>query len=1364
MAQVKRFVRPDFAQFFVLSQEQIARISECEITKRLSGSDLKNTVNDPRLGSIHFEEKCPTCKLDCMKCQGHFGHIPLNYPIVNPLYITTVLKIMNCVCHHCGRLRLGKNFLFTNHPELVRLHGEKRLAMIAEITSKDSNCVCFSCQHVSHIVVYEKSSNTFKFKNDNQQISNHQILDIMRLVDSTRTYPEVSKNPDDNVMRSLGFNARTDWNKIYYNKDVIDNNGNPEHTHSLKASSMVFTNFPVMPTCNRPRIERDGDIKEDEITTIYNSIVGINEQLGSLSLGDSTRKKNRETLQNELNALIRKLFLGAKDTNERTFSGLSVRISDFIDTSVVGKRCNGTARSVITSGYDLDVEELGVPQYIASILTRKEIVCALNHEKFVKMLNNKQIRYISRGDTLYDTSKLNNFRLSYGDIVHRPLKNGDMVIFNRQPTLLPGSMQSFKVKIIPGLVFRLPLERCTPFNADFDGDEMNLSVVHNLSANAEMEIMDLSNHLVTNENGTPCMGNTLDNVACMYMMTSNIKIYEKTSYDLFINCMMYANIGIDRFEDFWLRAKKYYPEIERNYPIPSRVALSIIMPRNFCYNRNGVNIKDGIIQKDSQVITSKTSGKAKYSIIHLLWKDSPKIAIQWLNDCKRFTSYWVTAMPYTVTLKDVMTDEKTQSLIDKELDEAEREYDEVVERSYNPEKDQSNILISLGNSISKIIEENTEFPDKNGKILDHNNIKLMVESGAKGKKINPQQIRGCVGQQIIDGERMPIVINGDRTLTFFPMGDNSPLARGFVYGNFTKGLSCVSYFFHQAAGIRGLAETANTTADAGYMSKKFNQTIGGKTVNALRAVVAENDMIILPLYGGDGISSQHSLEFGKWCDLEHMIKCLNSLFELENPKKKKQLYFFNEKEAEMILSAIEKEVKIFSDVVKVGWNAVRKNLLKDITKYGIYPEVAQQLGEKLLMSLLRALVPSGTMAGALASSAISEPVTQLALSSFHTTGDAKSTFTSGIKGMSELANARKEPSQPMMILQVNDPDIKELKEVYLSTKDETKKSNLKLSMYKKCAEYTKDLVEKSVKDFAKNITLVYKKGAKRSPVDYGYYEPISKEWDMAKFPKEYDGEWGVLIQCDLEKLQETQTYLVEIENAINDNEAFFSISSALCKGEILVMPNYSALQKQVYSKLEIPETTREALRNEENINFFTCRDVAVDFISSIVVSGIKGIHNMNIYHEEKDKSIEFFIQTDGINLYEVQFLDFVNKKTIKCNSIWEISRVYGIEGTRNYIHKEFDRILSEAKPVSAVHISILSATMTSNGIPTAAHREGIPRSVGPFAKTFFEQTMKNATTSALGGERDLFKSLISTTIAGIGVPGGTENVKLKKAN
>jgi DNA-directed RNA polymerase II subunit RPB1 len=483
-------------QFSVLGPDEIVKRSVVEINKTdtYAGSEpIIGGLFDSRMGVLEHNRICCTCEQKNIFCPGHFGHIVLAKPVFHAMFFDIVKKILNCVCYKCSKCLISPN---TPHKDfksdIIKIlsikNNHKRWEAYYKLCNTTTKLrVCgddevVGCGSVRPTKIHKENSMKiiaeWKDKKNEEKVSQEFTAE-----DILKIFKKISEKD----MEMMGFNPK--WNR-------------PEW--------MICTILPVPPPAVRPSIiEENGQRREDDLTHKLSDIIKANNQVQDKINKGATEETIRYytiLLQYHVFTFINNQMPGlapAQQRNGRKLKSVTDRMKKKegrIRGNLNGKRVDQSARSVITPDPYISIDELGVPIKVAINITFPEIVNKFNIEHMRKLIINGSdnwpgAKYIKKPNTTINLKYSRDLEtiakeLKNGDIVHRHLSNGDYVLFNRQPSLHKMSMMCHKVVIMPFQTFRLNVLVTPPYNADFDGDEMNLHCPQSIQT--MNELMDIA--------------------------------------------------------------------------------------------------------------------------------------------------------------------------------------------------------------------------------------------------------------------------------------------------------------------------------------------------------------------------------------------------------------------------------------------------------------------------------------------------------------------------------------------------------------------------------------------------------------------------------------------------------------------------------------------------------------------------------------------------------------------------------------------------------------------------------------------------------------------------------------------------------
>lgn len=655
---------------------------------------------------------------------------------------------------------------------------------------------------------------------------------------------------------------------------------------------MIWQFFPVSPVCVRPSVPQDSGTTEDDLTTKVSDIVHINTLLReSLHSGSplSTVMEQWDFLQLQVAMIIHSEMPGVQPTSVQyaVTRGFCQRLKGKqgrFRANLSGKRVDFSGRTVISPDPNLAINEVAVPVLVAMNLTFPERVTRYNIEKLRQRVLNSWDKwpganYIYKGSRIkqylkFAKPKRSAENLNIGDVVERHLEDGDTVLFNRQPSLHKLSMMAHRVKVRPDRTFRINECVCTPYNADFDGDEMNIHVPQTEEARAEAnELMNVKNNLATPRNGEPIIAAIQDFVTAAYLLSNKDVFYDRKTFSHICMYMVEGNMQIDMPPPAILKpvalwtGKQVFSVLLR--PNKSHhVLVNLDAPcreyranpdKSFHPDRNE---KDSwLCIRNSEVMCgvmdkSTIGAGKKDSVFYVILRNhGADAAMEAMNRLARLCSRWLTDQGFSIGIGDVRPSAKLLKTKDALVATAYAECDTLI-AEFKDQKlkkgaglnQEQTMEASISGILTKVRSQAGDlcFAD----LSKANPPMIMAVCGSKGSNINVAQMVATVGQQIIDQARP---LNGflDRTLPHFPKNSRQPPSKGFVRNSFYSGLRPSELFFHAMSGREGLVDTAVKTAETGYMSRRLMKSLEDLSIKYDQSVRISNGTIVQFQYGDD---------------------------------------------------------------------------------------------------------------------------------------------------------------------------------------------------------------------------------------------------------------------------------------------------------------------------------------------------------------------------------------------------------------------------------------------------------------------------------------------------------------------------------
>jgi DNA-directed RNA polymerase subunit A' len=689
-------------------------------------------------------------------------------------------------------------------------------------------------------------------------------------------------------------------------------------------------------------------------------------------------------------------------------------------SNLSGKRVDFSARTVISPDPNLDISEVGVPFDVAMRLSMPEKVTAWNIEEMRKFVvngpeNYPGALYIVRPDGkrirlefVTDRSKIAE-GIEPMFVVERHLKNGDIAIFNRQPSLHRMSIMAHYVKVLPHKTFRLHLTVCPPYNADFDGDEMNLHIPQSEEAQTEARLlMQVQDQILSPRFGGPIVGAKTDFITAAYLLTRKSTLLNREEV-----CRMMLAAGYDgpipepevkRADPQWTGKQivsLFIPK-DLNYAFKAATCMACAKcDREDCEHDAYVVIKDGEL-KTGVMDRAAIGAEQSESLLHRIIKDyGPGRGREFLNHLCRLLTMFMTIRGFTYSYDEMELPLPAQKRISQIIADSETAINGLI-KQYNDKTLARLPGQTLADSFEiYVMNELAEARDKAGRTAEtafgtNNSGLIMTKTGARGSSLNIGQMTAVVGQQSVRGKR---IMRGylERALPHFKWGDPSPTARGFVDASYRLGLDPVEFFFHSMGGREGLVDTAVRTQQSGYMQRRL--------INALEHLRIEYDGtvrnsigdIIQFRYGEDGVDPAKS-DHGKAVNVARIAEQIRIMVEKGKAAPKEYI-------KETVDVTKDKLTPLLVDELKSEMSK------EELTRKGV--EKAVELTQE---NYKKALVEPGEAVGIVAAQSIGEPGTQMTLRTFHYAGVREQNVTLGLPRLIEIVDARRMPSTPIMTI------------------------------------------------------------------------------------------------------------------------------------------------------------------------------------------------------------------------------------------------------------------------------------------------------------------------------------------------------------
>jgi DNA-directed RNA polymerase subunit A' len=881
------------------------------------GFPIDMGLMDPRLGVIDPGLECKTCGKHSGSCNGHFGHIELAAPVIHVGHAKLIRRLLRGTCRDCSRLCLTEDERaeFRSRLDRTRQLGEDvndvTKAAIRQARKKKN---CPECGEKQYDINHEKPTTYYEVQEvlaadysemiaaamqgkpigeeteedaeDREPITPDELseatgIELSRINDIMGGEFRPAKDDRQALEKALGIElTEQDMNKLMPSdiRDWFENipDGDMRVLGISEKKSrpewMVLTVLPVPPVTARPSITLDnGQRSEDDLTHKLVDIIRINQRFMENREAGAPQliiEDLWELLQYHVTTFMDNEISGtppARHRSGRPLKTLSQRLKGKegrFRGSLSGKRVNFSARTVISPDPTLSLNEVGVPDRVATEMTQTMNVNERNlgdARRYVRQGPeiHPGANYVRRPDgrrlkvTEKNCEELSE-KVEPGWEVARHLIDGDIVIFNRQPSLHRMSIMAHEVVVMPYKTFRLNTVVCPPYNADFDGDEMNMHALQNEEARAEARVlMRVQEQILSPRFGENIIGAIQDHISGTYLLThENPGFNETQALDLLratsIDELPDAD-GVDENDkEFW-SGRTLFSEL-----LPDSLNLEFM-----------AECGDTVVIENGQLVegTIDEGGVGAFGgeIVDTICKThSNTRARQFVNEVATLAMRSIMHFGFSLAIDDESIDADGEEQIEEAIDNAYERVQELI-ASYDENELESLPGRTIDETLEmKIMQTLGKARDSAGDIAgdrfaDDNPAVVMAKSGARGSMLNLTQMAGCVGQQAVRGERINRGYE-DRTLSHYAPNDLSADAHGFVESSYRKGLGPREFFFHAMGGREGLVDTAVRTSKSGYLQRRLINALSELETQYDGTVRDTSDTVVQFEFGEDGTS------------------------------------------------------------------------------------------------------------------------------------------------------------------------------------------------------------------------------------------------------------------------------------------------------------------------------------------------------------------------------------------------------------------------------------------------------------------------------------------------------------------------------
>ena len=1387
-------------QFSIMSPDAIRKSSAAEITSRDTYVGNKAVVGglfDTRMGVIEPGILCPTDGLDHIQTPGYFGHIELAKPVFYMQYLDTVMSILGCICIKCSRLLIDKS----KHTHLYSLSNERRWKQAQMLCSK-VEC----CGEASETGCGCKQPDKYKLDGFATVIAEWKKGSAVVLKMTPEMFIKIFRRMTDEDIHFLGFSptwSRPEW--------------------------MICQVLAVPPPAVRPSVKFDASkSSEDDLSYILAQIAKANNTLRErINAGAPPANIDdyHSVLQYFVATLVDNKIPNAKPAAQRSgrpFKTIKDRLNGQtgrVRGNLMGKRVDFSARSVITPDPNLSIQELGVPIKIAMNITRPVTVNARNIAILTKLMKN--------GPEVYPGAKLlerkvngqfvnislkyadrESLQLHEGDILHRHMMDGDAILFNRQPTLHRMSMMCHLVRVMSqGNTFRMNVGCTKPYNADFDGDEMNMHMPQSIEAETELKTLAaVPFQIISPASNQSIIGIFQDSLLGTFQFTRpGIEFDALTAMNLAVG-LKHLDVSIfkkGKIQNFDLLTQILPP-------------MSSFQKNKLFKDEEDVNTSNNVVQIvngkylrgriDKGVLGSTSKG-----LLQRLYNDYDQYtSATFIDELQYIINEYMKKNAYSVGISDLLLSDEIKSKIKEAIQTKKDDVRQLIQKTHMDafENNSGNPNVEdLELKINSLLSDANSDAGKHAKkgLAPDNRFVTMVNAGSKGSDINISQMVSCLGQQQVEGKRIPYGFD-QRTLPHFTKYDDSPEARGFIDASFIDGLNPMEVFFHAMGGRIGLIDTAVKTSTTGYIQRRlvkameddismYDGTVRNNKNKIIQFTYGEDNMdtckiefqnIPLPEMKTEQVYNHYYMDYELGLFTEEVSRRIKTQHTACVAKSKVWTDFMLNARDELVTNVFDRRsetrVQLSVAITYLITNvesqmALHKQVKVDMTPLEAYdlldlyytqlemlgaykPTHLFKIAYYFFLSPKDLLLMKHYTKAALThlleqivlqyKRAIVNPGEMVGIIAAQSIGEPTTQMTLNtfhFAGVASKANVTRGVPRIEEILSLTQYPRRPSVTVYLKPVDEQDKD--RALVYKNMIEHTK------LQDIVLKVDICYDPSRTVNEYDRGFIRDTKDLQDLIEdcgtsTNKGDQSPWVIRVSLNPEEMLNKKITMDDVNFAIKLHSYFGGMECMYSdyNSEHLVFRIHIDMRKET--------DTKSTFMGSDSI--YKLKEIQMKLLN-VVIRGVKSIQHATLrtiksYMVKEDSNYVpkdiWVLDTTGTNLLDCLALEYVDNRRTYSNDIKEMYDILGVEAARNSIYSELTEVIeSDGVYINDHHKTLLCDRMTCTSPMTSIFRHGVNKDdVGPISKASFEETPEMFLQAARHAEMDNMRGVSANVMCG----------------
>ncbi len=857
-------------RFTVISPERVRKMSVAKLivpdAYNEDGYPIDGGLIDQRLGVIEPGLRCKTCGGRAKSCPGHFGHIELVRPVVHPAYAKTIYMLLQSTCNSCHRALMSESAIRELKPvmETITIDESDELLKAVEGHPQKAADATDSAQQDSSAKEANHSANGISSTIISASMPAIKRLKSVKVCPHCKA-PQAKIKFEKPTRFMVGSEAlRPDDLRDWLTKIPDDDLGlfgiDPKAT---RPEWFIITALLVPPVNVRPSITLEsGERSEDDLTHKLVDIMRVNRKLEQDIDAGAPQiiiDDQWELLQYHVTSYFDNETAGipvSRHRSGRPLKTLAQRLKGKegrLRYNLSGKRVNFSARSVITPDPRLSINQVGIPIDIAKGMSVPMYVTKWNIDELKGWVEHTEyplvVNVISKDGVRKRITETNRAELlaaiEPGTILERQLIDGDIALFNRQPTLHRVSIMAHIIKVVPDKTLRLNPSIAHPYTADFDGDEMNVHIPQSLEAQAEARyLMQPKLLLLSARDSTPISSLSEEQVMGMYLLTQDVTELNKEEASELL-----SYVGITEL-----------PEPLKNGKYSGKDLFSTLLPEDFSIEQkagkdNVITIKNGKLKNG--YINHNAVGGHGFLIVELFDTYGPDYMNDFLTRAINLALKYTYMRGISLSIHDFYITDEMRKEREKLISSVKDNALSIIEKykqgkleaqpGYTVKETYKMLLLAELDSARdlavSIVNKHFDYT---------NNLFLMSEVHVRGDIRTIVQTSLLLGQQTVRADRPSRGYNG-RAIPYIRRNDDTPESKGFIKNSFFDGLDPIELYLHAMGARASMQSKSLRTAVSGYLMRRL--------INAMQDFYVEKDMsvrgaggaLLQTVYGGDGM-------------------------------------------------------------------------------------------------------------------------------------------------------------------------------------------------------------------------------------------------------------------------------------------------------------------------------------------------------------------------------------------------------------------------------------------------------------------------------------------------------------------------------